>query len=291
MPSSQGPVEYRRAQGSGLRDERHPTGQRRGVCETGVDGGVRRHDAQAIGAYDTHAIEVGHHAAELLFELSARGARFTKAGREDHQAQDARLAALPHHVTHRACRCADDRQVRHLGQFGHARVALSAGNRVVVGVHRVHFASEPRIEQVLEHRVTDASRFATGTNYCDRLGTEDFFEVANWHGRLCLGPRALANLCPKCVAGSSAKLYGSAVSNRSHPWRCRYRLQSACRHLGKSGQPITGEFCNTPRHACVRIRAVYYGNWHSGRERAVIGRRPIIDYHTAALGRRDRNRD
>ena len=61
---------------------------------------ARHDDAQAVGAEDPHAVELPLLLADELFELAAFGADLAEAGRDDHHAPRARLAALPHQRRH-----------------------------------------------------------------------------------------------------------------------------------------------------------------------------------------------
>jgi hypothetical protein len=148
-------------------------GSQRGIEADGVRGAD---DAEGVRADDAHPVRAGlpH---ELALALSARGTALGVSGGQDHQALDAVLAAVGHHVRHPLGRNGDDGEIDGLpdladgtegGDAVHLALVLQEG-----AVHGVRTACEPGMKKVAQYGAADAAGRAAGADDGDRTGHEE----------------------------------------------------------------------------------------------------------------------
>ena len=181
MPSLQGPVEHRSAQGTRLGDEADVSFGGRGGGETGVQVGARHDEPQAVGAEDPHALELPLLLADHVFEFSAFRADLAEAGRDDHQPAGSRLAALPHDGRHGGGRRADHGQVGDVRQAGDVLVGLDALNGLPLGIDRIHHAAKTGTDQIPQDGIADARRCIAGANDGHAMRLENLVQIPNAH--------------------------------------------------------------------------------------------------------------
>ena len=122
-----------------------------------------------------------------LFELLAFLADFAEAGRDDHDAPGAGLAAATDDARHGRGRRADDRQIGIVRQTLDVLVGLDALNRFSLRIDRIDHAAEARADQVPQHGVADAGGRVAGPDDGDAGRGENLIEVLDTHGWLLAG--------------------------------------------------------------------------------------------------------
>ena len=170
-----GPVEHGGDQRARLRHEGQFARPRRNVREAGVEPGVRRQQAHAVGAQNAHQRGPGGVQHGLL--LLRR-----QAGADDHHRLGAAPRQLFDQVHHRAGRRADHGQFGRLGQVGHAGVAALARQRLVLWVDREHGAGKAAGAHVVPQRAADGEGPLGRADDGHGLRVEQGIEIADAHG-------------------------------------------------------------------------------------------------------------
>ncbi len=152
------PVEDRRAERPGLRDEGDVAGPGHGPGEAGVEGQAGGDDAEAVGAEDPQAIEPAGFREDGVLEGPPGRPGLAEPGRDDDQAADAGLAAFADEPRHLGRGGADDAEVRRLGQRGRAREAGDAHHGFDRWADGIDDAAESAADEIGEDPGADALR-------------------------------------------------------------------------------------------------------------------------------------
>jgi hypothetical protein len=133
-----------------LRHQGELPGPRRGAREGGVQAAVGAHDAQAVGAQDSHASQP-RCLENILLECAAFGPGFTETAGEHYRGSYSRRAGVLDDPRHGARRRDDDRQVGRLRQVRQPTVRALAENFAVLGIDRVELAAQSARREVAVH--------------------------------------------------------------------------------------------------------------------------------------------
>ncbi len=180
------PVEHRRHQGAGLRDEGDVAGARRKVGETGVDADAWRQETQAIGSDDAQHVRprgVQHRLAEI--RPGAFLALAEPGGDHDRRAAAA-LAQLGDQLGRRGGRRGQHGQIRGEGKLRDRRIAQDRADRRLVRTDREDRPGEAAGVEVARDRPADRALAIARADERDCLRPEERVEVAGAHA-LCAG--------------------------------------------------------------------------------------------------------
>src|SRR5262249_52938306 len=144
-------------------------------CEPRVESNGRRGDAEAVGAEQTDAMSADEREQTLL-PLRPFAARFGEAGRDDDERANARRERLLCRVEHQLSWETDNSEVDGIGNLAHRAVAVDAGDRVAVAVHRVDGTGEIAGEDVAEELAADRAAALRGSDDGNGVRLEERLE-------------------------------------------------------------------------------------------------------------------
>ena len=169
-----GPVQHRGHQGARLRHKGQLTRPGVDVRKACVQPGVRREQADAVGAQHPQQMRARGRQHGLL--VLGR-----QAGAQHHGGAGATRRQLGHQARNGMGWRADHRQFGNPRQIGHAGVAGPAIERGVFRIDRDQRTPEPASRQVAPHRGAHAGRPIGRADYCHRGRVEQGIEVADAH--------------------------------------------------------------------------------------------------------------
>ena len=175
------PVDQRRGDCAGLRQERDPALARGHMGEPGIEPDRRDHQSERVGADDAEHMRLGR-----VEHLLAQAVSLRQAGGDDHRGLPALLAQLRNDVGHRCRRRHDDRQVRRRGQVGRARVAFQSRNLAVFRIDRPDLALETGRDDVVHHHPAHRALANRRADHGQRTRSDHIFEISDRHGSSCL---------------------------------------------------------------------------------------------------------
>ncbi len=175
----QRPIEHRRAERAGLRNETDVSLGGRSGGKTGVQADSRHNDAQTVRAKNPHAVELSLLRSNQGFELPAFGADLAEPRRDNHQPPGSRFSALPNQGGHRGGGRANHRQIRRVRQAGNVLVGLDPLDRLALRVDRINHPSKARSNQIPQYGVSNARRRVAGADDGNSMRVKYLIEIPN----------------------------------------------------------------------------------------------------------------
>ena len=184
------PVEHRRSERAGLRQERQPALAGREVREAGVEPDRRHEEAKRIGSDDPEVMRAGGVEHRLPQAVLLRHA----GGQDDDGTSPARAK-----FSDEAGDClgggGDDRKVRRRRQGRDRREAGQSIDVLVVRIDRPDLAMEAPVADIAHHLLANRTLAWGGADDGERLGAKGEFEIADRHGSWSPHPSRAIWLC------------------------------------------------------------------------------------------------